>query len=487
MDLIDLLPDLNIENKTNEFKGIIEEGKTKEGTSKEDKWLKTLVGFANSNGGKLFIGVEDKTHKILSLDHLMADKTVQMIHRLIKQKIVPEIQYDIQSVPIKNNKEVRYVLIVNVPRGRFLPVGLKSHGVVAYYIRHFGETSICSQEELRNLFLYDSGTPFDSIITNEVYDPDEFTKLNRKYYELKNKNLDLKTLLSIGFIDKNNHISRGAMMFKDNYSDNKVLITLTEWAGLDKGSNVVIGTETCNGNLLDEVETCISFIKSHSVNGYRKLDFGRESIFSFPERAVFEGVVNAICHRNYWINGSQIEINIFPNRLEITSPGSLVSGEIMQKETNISSIMPERRNDVICNIFSLINYLEKRGSGFDKIANDYLPYGKNYQPYVSSNTNYFSLILPDVTYSKNEIDGDIIQAIRTNDILTGKYDEQILGYCYNEGKTISQIASKLNIKPSTYFRKEIIEPLINKGYLISNMSRPEKLISNKNKVFLKRF
>ena len=149
--------------------------------------------------------------------------------------------------------------------------------------------------------------------------------------------------------------------------------------------------------------------------------------------------------------------------------------------------MPERRNEVICNIFSLINYLEKRGSGFDKIANDYLPYGKNYQPYVSSNTNYFSLILPDVTYSKNEIDGDIIQDIRTNDILTGKYDEQILGYCYNDGKTISQIASKLNIKPSTYFRKEIIEPLINKGYLISNMSRPEKLISNKNKVFLKRF
>ena len=67
---------------------------------KKGKWLKTLVGFANSNGGKLFIGVEDKTHKILSLDHLTADKTVQMIHRLIKQKIVPEIQYDIQSVPI---------------------------------------------------------------------------------------------------------------------------------------------------------------------------------------------------------------------------------------------------------------------------------------------------------------------------------------------------------------------------------------------------
>ena len=45
MDLIDLLSDLNIENKTNEFKGIIEERKTKEGASKEDKWLKTFYRF----------------------------------------------------------------------------------------------------------------------------------------------------------------------------------------------------------------------------------------------------------------------------------------------------------------------------------------------------------------------------------------------------------------------------------------------------------
>lgn len=45
MDLIDLLSDLNIENKTNEFKGIIEEWKTKEGASKEDKWLKTFYRF----------------------------------------------------------------------------------------------------------------------------------------------------------------------------------------------------------------------------------------------------------------------------------------------------------------------------------------------------------------------------------------------------------------------------------------------------------
>lgn len=485
MKLSDLLPDLNLEDQKNEFKGLIEEGKISDSISKEDKWLKTIVAFANSSGGKMFIGIEDKTHKILSLDHETADKTIQMIHRLIKQKITPEIQYDIKSIPIKNEKEIRYVLIIDVYRGKFLPVGLKTHGFVIYYIRHFGETTVCSQEELRNLFLYDSGTPYDSLFTCEIYNPDDFKKLNEKYYDLTKRNLDNKTLLSIGFIDKNNNLSRGAIMFKDDYADDKALITATKWAGLSKGSNVVLGTETCNKNLIDEVDFCISFIKSHSVNGYRKLPFGRQSLFSFPERSVFEGVVNAICHRNYWVSGSQIEINIFPDRLEIVSPGSLVSGEILQKETNISDIMPERRNEVICNIFSIINYLEKRGSGFDKIVNDYSAYEEKYKPYVSSNNNYFKLILPDLTYVDTELDNDTIQPVFTDKILTGKYDEQILGYCYEHGKTIQQIASKIGMKPSTYFRKEIIEPLIEKGYLISNISRPEKFTSNKNKVFLK--
>ena len=105
MTLNNLFPNISLEDDKNEFKGIIEEGKKADGTSKEDKWLKTLVGFANSNGGSLFIGVEDKTHKIVSLDHLMADKVIQMIHRLIKQKIVPSLKYEIQTIPITQKED----------------------------------------------------------------------------------------------------------------------------------------------------------------------------------------------------------------------------------------------------------------------------------------------------------------------------------------------------------------------------------------------
>ncbi len=485
MTLNNLFPNISLEDDKNEFKGIIEEGKKADGTSKEDKWLKTLVGFANSNGGSLFIGVEDKTHKIVSLDHLMADKVIQMIHRLIKQKIVPSLKYEIQTIPItQKDNTTRYLLIIKVNRGDNLPVGLKTYGVIAYYIRHFGITKVCSQEELRNLFLYDNGTPYDSLMTDIIYEPKDFSKLNSKYYEITNHKLSNKTLLSIGFIDKQNHLSNGALMFKDDYHNEKSLVVATKWSGINKGTDIVLSSETFSGNLIDEADFCMSFIETRSNNGYKKLPVGRENYFSYPKRAVFEGVINALCHRNYWINNSQIEINIFTDRLEIISPGSLVSGEVLNRETKIAGILPERRNEVICNVFALINYLEKRGSGFDKISSEYSHYDKKYEPYISSNNTYFSLVLPDLTYS-GVVDAQSEIKIYVDGVLKGKYDEAILTMCYLSEKSTTEIAKKLNIKPTTYFRKKILDPLVEGGYLLSNYSRPEKFVANRNKVFLK--
>ncbi len=63
---------------------------------------------------------------------------------------------------------------------------------------------------------------------------------------------------------------------------------------------------------------------NHSINGFKKEDVGRKDIFSYPAKSVAEGIVNALAHSNYFIQGSQIEINLFKDRLEITSPGTLL-------------------------------------------------------------------------------------------------------------------------------------------------------------------
>ena len=59
---------------------------------------------------------------------------------------------------------------------------------------------------------------------------------------------------------------------------------------------------------------------TNSANGFKKEDTGRSDYISYPPRSVMEGIVNAIAHRNYFMSGSQIEVNMFKDRLEITSP-----------------------------------------------------------------------------------------------------------------------------------------------------------------------
>ena len=94
--------------------------------------------------------------------------------------------------------------------------------------------------------------------------------------------------------------------------------------------------------------------------------------FSYPFKALDEGIINALAHRNYFINGSQIESNLFKDRLEIISLGALLNSPYLNKEKDLASIPPIRRNEVICNFFTFLKLMEKKWKRFDKIKKSIL-------------------------------------------------------------------------------------------------------------------
>ena len=241
-----------------------------------------------------------------------------------------------------------------------------------------------------------------------------------------------------------------------------------KWPGLDKGSAIVEADETYSGNLIDIIRNTTSFIRNRSSNGYKKEEEGRQDYISYPMRSVTEGIVNAIGHRNYFISGSQVEVNLFRDRLEIRSPGSLLGVRELRKERNIASIIPRRRNEVICGILSMLKLMENKGSGFDTIEKEYSPYGEAYCPYVSSDATSFTLCLPNLTFTGGVVDENTeIAHVYVDGILTGKNDERILAFCYAKPKGAKEIAERIGIKPSTYFRSEVLKRLEEEGYLIA--------------------
>lgn len=165
----DLINRPELDDVDNEFQIVIKEGLNLETNQKSEiDWLKVLAAFANSSGGNLYVGVEDKSHKIVALDHKEADSVILMAHRLIKEHIEPNITYKISKIDVPNTKPTRYVLVISVQRNKALPVALKFNHFSFYFIRHFGKTSAATSEEIQNLVLDSESISFDSPFTSET-------------------------------------------------------------------------------------------------------------------------------------------------------------------------------------------------------------------------------------------------------------------------------------------------------------------------------
>lgn len=123
----------------------------------------------------------------------------------------------------------------------------------------------------------------------------------------------------------------------------------------------------------------------------------------YPDRAVLEGVVNALIHRNYMEIGSEVHIDMFDDRIEIYSPGGMVSG-ISLEGKDLLKIPSKRRNPILADIFSRLKYMERRGSGFKKILADYegqVEFDETKMPVFEANNDDFTLTLYNLNYGSN--------------------------------------------------------------------------------------
>ena len=143
---------------------------------------------------------------------------------------------------------------------------------------------------------------------------------------------------------------------------------------------------------------------------------------------------------------------------------------------------------MICAVLEICSYMEEKGSGFDKIEEDYSGYSENYQPYISADASSFTLTLPDLTWQGGISESsNSVPEVYTEAILSGKNDLHILAFCYSRKRTAKEIAEELHIQPSTYFRQSVLARLVDQGFLL--LSKSEKVSfyqSNPNQVFLKK-
>ena len=110
----------------------------------------------------------------------------------------------------------------------------------------------------------------------------------------------------------------------------------------------------------------MDFIKNYTMSGWVKMPNYRLNLPDYSDRAIFEGLVNHLIHRDYTVMGGEVHIDIYDDRVELVSPGAMLDGTQLQAR-DIYNVPSIRRNPVIADMFTQLDYMEKRGSGLRKM------------------------------------------------------------------------------------------------------------------------
>lgn len=422
---------MEIENLISEctaydFKLMLEEKKPK-------SWLKSISAFANGLGGSLFLGV-DNDGVVKGLDD------IQHVCETISSKIrdymdpLPEVE----MIPHRINK--LEVLQLKVHSGNYTPYYYVGDGQRVAFVRVGDESMPATAEQMVRLVLKGSNKTFDSLHTDYKVEDNSFSILANSFKQRTAQEWNKKFLLSFGLVTSEGNLTNAGALFADDCPLWQSRLYCTRWYGLEKGD--AINDAEFTGNVLMLLREAMNFVKSNTMRGWEKLPDGRKNKPEYAERAVLETMVNHFIHRDYTVMGSEVHLDIYNNRLSVTSPGGMYNGMLIQN-LDIKDVSSERRNPILANVMAQLDYMEKRGSGLTRICNETKAldgYKDELKPVFKSTPTQFQTIIfaSSDTPNVGDYDGDmsktklterqqkILDLIKDSPTITGKQMSETL-------------------------------------------------------------
>lgn len=191
-------------------------------------------------------------------------------------------------------------------------------------------------------------------------------------FKRTNRSFEDSDYESFGIINEKGELTNAGALLADYSPVRHSRLFCTRWNGLDKANGVMdaLDDEEYSGSLVTLLQSGLDFVRHNTRKAWRKTADNRLEYPEYPERAVEEGLVNALIHRNYLELGSEVHIDMYDDRLELFSPGGLMDGGSI-KNMDVMNMASRRRNPILADIFSRLKYMERRGSGFKKIVTAY--------------------------------------------------------------------------------------------------------------------
>ena len=340
---------------------------------KSIKYMKSVVAFANGTGGKIIFGIADKTREVVGFDNEDVFKKMDAIANAVSDSCEPAIIPDITLQTVDG----KTVIVVEISEGRQRPYYIKALGRDGgVYVRVAGTTRLADEYMIKELLFEGSNRYYDQTLCPRLNITDEdIEALCKAMKEQAVKNAhNEEQKVSIKDVGRQQLRSWGVLIERDgkDYPSNAFAILtgngglhVTTQCGVFKGTTkaVFVDRREYTGPLWEQIDEAFQFVLRNIHLGATIVGIYRQDIYEIPPDAIRELIINAVVHRSYLDHGT-IQVAVYDNRLEITSPGKLPMGQTMERmKEGYSKI----RNEAIAHAFAYMNLIEHWGSGIPRI------------------------------------------------------------------------------------------------------------------------
>ena len=364
----------------------MQEGKTIEFKREYMDDIKYIViAFANTEGGKLYIGINDDGTicGVSDVDNNML-KLTNMIRDVVRPDVTMFTDCTVEQIDGKQ------IIVLTVQRGTARPYYLHSKGVrpEGVYVRQGASSVPASETAILNMIKETSGDCYED--ARSINQQLTFEKATA-YFNKKGVDFGDAQKRTLNLISKDGTYSNLGMLLSDQCI---ATIKMAVFEGSKK--SIFKDRKELMGSILQQLEDAYSYIDqfNHTRAEFEGLD--RIDKRDYPPEAVREALLNAIVHKDYSVSGSTL-ISIFDDRIEFVTIGGLVRGisydDIM---LGVSAL----RNQHLANVFYRLQLIEAYGTGILKINECYMD--KSVKPIIEVSNNAFKITLPNLNYQDKQ-------------------------------------------------------------------------------------
>lgn len=407
-----------------------------------DEIKKEIIAFANSNGGRLYIGVRDDG-EVVGIDD--PDKVSLQISNMVRDAIKPDVTMFLHYETIEEAR--KKIVVVDIQRGTDRPYYLAKKGMrpEGVYVRQGYSSVPATDTAIRRMIKETDGDRFE--VMRSLNQELTFEAV-KKEFELRKVEFGPQQMRTLKLIDQDNLYSNLALLLSD-----QCVHTIKVAVFQGKDQMIFKDRREFSGSLMKQMNEVYDFIDFRNQTRATIEKLQRIDVRDYPEIAVRESLLNLLVHRDYSFSASAF-IRIYEDRIEFVSVGGLMPGIELEDIMEGISVC---RNQDLANVFYRLHLIEAYGTGMEKIMKAYE--GMKEKPEIQTTKNAFKIILPNIN-AKYTLENSSVWTTKTdtNSIMEteaslSEAEEKILEYVREHGViTKNDVISLLEVSASTASR-----------------------------------